>query len=687
MALLSKVIPGLYNGVSQQPAGIRLDTQCELQENCYPTLAKGLSKRPSAEFLAKLDISAPCEKPYSYTINRDQDEKYILVVTGDETYPLDVFTLDGTKMSVRYGYLDSEDLSFTADDSVKSYVTVEDPRENLDALTLADYTILVNKTQTCSMSDETASGTVAATVQSYDKLPTQPTVDNIYKVAGDRYDDFSAYFLKYDGEVYVECPEPGVSITLDETSMPHALVRTGANEMTFTPITWNERLVGNDTINPLPSFIGTQVTDVFMFKNRLGFLCGENLTLSRSGDFFNFFAKTALEILDDDPIDVAVSSEQVTILRHAISFNESLLLLSDQLQFSLHSTSNLTPSTTASDITTRYPADPNCVPVGAGANVYFASPQSQHMSIREYFVQPDSLVNDAANITAHVPEYLPVSIHTMVSAPALEALLVASDDEPRTLYLYKYYWQGNEKVQSSWGKWTFDGDIKSLTLMDSTVYVIIQKDDEQWLESITLESKTTDSLPFRVHLDHLVQLDGTYSSDTGYTTWDLPYTLDVETYVTAVESSTGLEVVNTERPSSTTVRALGDHTDTAHYLGVNYEMRYRFTEWTMRDSNANVDILEGRLQVRNLMLAYHDTGYFRVEVTPYRRDTLTTEFTGNVIGESLIGSPTILTGKQKFPIRANSQKTTVDIVNDTYLPSHFQNASWEGLFHKRNRSV
>lgn len=684
MPLVSKTIAGLFNGVSQQPAGVRLETQCEDQENCYPTLAEGLMKRPHTDWLAKLLLSASVNKPFVHAIRRDTSERYIVVITGDAVNPIDVFKLDGTKMTVKYGRMVSFG-DITPDDTVKSYVTVADCRDSLRALTVSDYTFIINNQVDCALKADVTTGTVVKTVQSFDKLPTTPTAGDIYKISGDHFDDFSGYYVEYDGDVYVECTAPNIKYSFDKLTMPHALIRTGVDEFTFAALSWNFRHIGDDDSNPAPSFVDAPINEVFMFKNRLGFLSGENICLSRSGDFFNFFRKSALDILDDDPIDTSISTEEVALLRHSIAFNESLLLFSDTLQFSLNAEKNLTPKTAGADITTRYPSTPTCPPVGAGANVYFASPVKEHMSIREYFVQPDSLVNDAANVTAHVPRYLPPTMHSMESVVSLDTLLMLSDDEPNTVYVYKYYWQGNEKVQSSWGKWEFDAPVVSCTHIDSSLYLILKKNNEFWLEVMNIENVNTGNLAFRVHLDHQVTLNGTFDGDN--TTWVLPYDVDPSESITLIFGDTGATINGWEQTAPNTFRVYGNFATKNVHIGINYKMRYRMTEWAIRDEKANVASLEGRLQVRNIMFSYVDTGYFRVEVTPKNRETLITALHNNIIGHATIGVPNILTGKKKFPVLAHAVGTTVDVVNDTYLPTRLQNASWEGMFHKRSGGI
>lgn len=55
MPLINRTISNLFGGVSQQPAGVRLDNQAEEMINCYPSISDGLVKRPPSEFIAVLD--------------------------------------------------------------------------------------------------------------------------------------------------------------------------------------------------------------------------------------------------------------------------------------------------------------------------------------------------------------------------------------------------------------------------------------------------------------------------------------------------------------------------------------------------------------------------------------------------------------------------------------------------------
>ena len=84
MALVSSTIPNLINGVSQQPAEIRLPSQATKQENGLSSVVSGLEKRPGTEHIKKLDVSS-ISGAFIHTIQRDEDESYTLIVGSDDS--------------------------------------------------------------------------------------------------------------------------------------------------------------------------------------------------------------------------------------------------------------------------------------------------------------------------------------------------------------------------------------------------------------------------------------------------------------------------------------------------------------------------------------------------------------------------------------------------------------------------
>jgi hypothetical protein len=136
MALSSGSIPNLLNGVSQQPEVLRHPTQGAKQINMLSSTVKGLSHRPPAQFHSKPDVITPGTGSFTHFIDRDTTERYILVIKSDGSVNVwDMNTLTWKTVATPDG---------------TAYLTAgsEDPKDKLRAMTVGDYTFIVNRKKT-----------------------------------------------------------------------------------------------------------------------------------------------------------------------------------------------------------------------------------------------------------------------------------------------------------------------------------------------------------------------------------------------------------------------------------------------------------------------------------------------------------------------------------------------------------
>ena len=513
----------------------------------------------------------------------------------------------------------------------------------------------------------------------FKKLPTSAPNDFVILVSGDNQkgqDDFYVKFttnLTNGQSVWKETIAPGVDTTIDPATMPHTITYDGT-AYTFGTKSYSDRKVGDDNTNAFPSFIGEKLNDVFFHRNRLGFLADENVIFSEAGEYFNFFNKTVLTLVDSAPIDVAVSNNQVSILRHAVPFNESLILYSDFSQFKLSAEQLLTPETVTIDVTTRFEASLNAKPKGAGRYVYFPTKTGSFSGLREYYVDVNTETNDASEVTAHIPSYIDGTVKSIAASTNEDMVMLITDADPTVVYPYKFYYQGNEKLQSAWSKWRFSGKVRFMEFDQADVFFVTQYDDKVALERMNLS--TDDALndtTFPVLLDRRVKLTG---SDT------LPYTDATAIYVTSAGSIITAAQALTHQSGGGTV-----------YAGVPYNFIYRFSQQVFR--NQNKPITTGRLQLKNMAVVYADTGFFNVEVVPHKtlpvasRKTYTRSFTGRVIGSgtNIIGSVPLDTGTYRFGLVANAQNAQIELQSNSHLPCSFQSAEVEAEFVLRSQRM
>ena len=178
------------------------------------------------------------------------------------------------------------------------------------------------------------------------------------------------------------------------------------------------------------------INDVFFFKNRLGFVTDNAVIFSEADEYFNFFRTTTQQLLDSAPIDVGLSHTKVAILQHAIPFQEKLMLFSKQSQFVLRGADVLSPKTVAISPVTEYDISDSVEPVALGNYIYFTFKRNDFEGMYEYFVDNNTEVFAAEEVTQQVPKYIPNNVRKIAGSQAENTLVVGVDSDLKTLYVY-----------------------------------------------------------------------------------------------------------------------------------------------------------------------------------------------------------------------------------------------------------
>lgn len=143
MALITTTTPNMIGGVSQQPPSLRLANQAEEQDNALGTITEGLKKRVNTEHLGLL-ASAPTSSITSewHTIYRDATEKYAVAVSSNDVRIYDIAN-EGESENI---YKPNGDgVVFGSSGSFGYLADCTAANANIEMLTLADYTLVLNK--------------------------------------------------------------------------------------------------------------------------------------------------------------------------------------------------------------------------------------------------------------------------------------------------------------------------------------------------------------------------------------------------------------------------------------------------------------------------------------------------------------------------------------------------------------
>lgn len=498
---------------------------------------------------------------------------------------------------------------------------------------------------------------------------------------------------------WLECAGVGVKTTIDKSTMPYALIRKSDGTFSFETIPYTLRSAGDDYSNEIPSFIGSSLNEMFVYKNRLGLLSGESICLSSIKDIFSWFKETTLTDLDTDPIDVTATTGKRGDLRYVLPYNLDLLIFTALSQYILKGSGVLTSKTISIDLTTEFENSLKCTPVNAGNNVFFTFERNNFTGLRQFYTN-QNYVNDAEDLTSWVPTYIPKNVYKIISSTLEDVNLFLTEEEPNSIYVYKYLFSNGENKQTSHCKWEFSSDAKIIggEFVQSTLYLVVQYPDGVYLEKIDMTPGLFDidytttaghSINFLTRLDRkITNLNPIYDADSNETLFIFPY-----------NPTNGVQIINKANGLPLTILdkfvnngclvcvASGDHTDKDLIAGTLYDHYFELPTLYYRSYdriNSKLTVVDGNLQILDLYLNYGETSYFQVDVTPLYQDTITFEFTGITLGTPTAELNTCPITDGEFPVPVLCKNTEVDIVirNNTYRPSAFLDGSFEADYSK-----
>lgn len=632
-------------------------------------------------------VAGTFKKPFS-TLTEEELKKYGITVHrerisgNDNDWEFNTYTYKGKR------YSETDTITFEG-------------AQGLTAIKGSNWIQLIGNLKNLTVSDGfngEALKLFTNTTPRFEILPATAPSGYTVIVKGEKASD-DDYYVKYDidQKLWTETTKPNTEINYNKSTMPYILRREADGTFTCTTADWNERKTGDEDSNPIPSFVGNKINDIFFFRNRLGIISGEAVNLSRTSDFFNFWVDSATSIVDTDPIDLQVSHNRVSTLYNAVPFNQDLYLFSAQTQFILRAEGVLSPKTAVIDQVTEFDADTWVKPIGVGRNLYFTAHKTDFTTVQEYFAVADSTTQkNATDVTGHVPNFLKNSIYSLKACNNENLLIALSDNQRDTMYIYKFLFLNDSKAQASWSSWTFDGELIGADFINSVMYLVINRGGNTFLEKLPISYNTKDfvSEPYRVMLDRKFKttLHGTFDKDTKEMRYDVK-SIYGDAYSEPREYTIVLKNGSVYSGKDTVVipHQVEPLEDFECFIGVAYEFKFIYSTFFIKQaSQTGTDTIPNdRLQLRFLHINYDNTGEFEVIVNATGKAPKHYKMTARIVGtpSNQVGIHPLETGEFRVPLMGRNTDTEVTIINTSPLPSAFNTTVWQGLVTYKFRQI
>ena len=549
------------------------------------------------------------------------------------------------------------------------------------------------------------------------RLPNQCQNGYVVKVYNSDIVDADDMWVKFQTKdsatsgpgVWEETVGPGLKYELDELTMPHQLVRQADGSFKYEPVDWTDRLVGDNTTNPIPSFIGAPISNLFFYRNRLGFLSNENVILSKAGDYFNFFAGSAQLVAADDPIDLSATSQQPVNLAYVQTVSVGLVLFGQNEQFLMSTDADiLSPTTAKINTVSNYECDEKLDAVSLGTSLGFISKTLLWTRVYELGDIRKEAPAETNELTNNVSELIPSTVNSFICSPAL-SLLSFGEEGSDTIYQYRFYQPGKDRLANTWYKWKLTGKLLEQFFDETTFFSVCYDGTKVFVQSYDLTQSSEQgflTLPTGEKTDVCLDLFSinpyrTYDSSTAKTRVFLPYdhitgkklqVLILGGYIG--ETITAEQSVGTIYPEDTPSGSAGNwYIDLdGDYRGRNLIIGYLFdmsiqlpvfyygqTQNSQHVTDSTADLIIHRLKV-NTGLSGPVT--YTVDITG--RDAWDNVVNVTFPNSYNLGNVNLAASAEHvIPIFQRNNNCKITIKGDTAFPVSLNSMSWEGNYNTR----
>ena len=475
-----------------------------------------------------------------------------------------------------------------------------------------------------SIPDDTLMEVIQDSADDVSDLPSSCKDGYIVKVAnsGEDEDDYYVKFIGDNGDgpgVWEECVAPDLPISFDASTMPVQLVRQADGTFNVEQSVWENRLVGDNNTNKTPSFVGKTVNKLVFFRNRLGILSDENIILSRPGDFFNFWNKTATTVVPIDPIDLSCSSQTPAVLFEALETNAGLVAFAENQQFLMTTDSDVfSPRTAKINSLSSYNYNIRTRPVSLGTTIAFLNNGGNFTRFFEMTGVNRDGEPQLIEQSKLVSKLIPLNYENIAESRE-NSFVALSSKTSKQVWIYRYFNTGEKRIQSAWVNWNLTDKVAYHCIMNDVYYVVTRSDsDEHTLQSIGIrptDGFETDS--YRIYMDNMSKVEPsamTYNPDTLETTFTKPtgYTDNNKLSVFTLEDGNNTGRFEEVTPDGNTITISGDWTDTGLTLGYLFEMLVEFpTIYPQQKQGESVrSDVRSSLTIHRIKLNLEDAGVY-----------------------------------------------------------------------------
>ena len=538
-----------------------------------------------------------------------------------------------------------------------------------------------------------------SSVNDVQNLPNQCKHGYIVKIANSRMSDEDDYYLRFDGAnnrdgvgSWSECAKAGIAKTL--TNMPLVIQRTATTTFTVKQFTYQDRRVGDDTTNPMPSFVGARINKVLFFRNRLALLSGENVITSRPGTLGtpDFFVETALTVSASDPVDISAASMFPSELFDGIEVNTGLVVFSTNQQFLLASDDTVfNPDTAKLRSISTFNYNETLPPISLGTTLAYVDNSGKFSRFNEMANIQREGEPAIVEVTKVVPTLLPKDIDLLTNSRENSVILLGKTGSDE-VFGYKYFQVSEKRQQAAWFKWKLNNPLTYHFIINDEYFFL---DSDYYLQSIKLVQTETDpsivqdTVDFLLHVDnHTTVSGGSFNATTNLTTFSSVSWLNTVTTpnheLVVIDTDTNsARVGRYAKPtvSGTNFTLPGDWSSATLTIGYIYPYEVKFPTFyaTRQSGNSTVSDINSSLVLHRLKFHFGKIGLYETTLERVGKTDYTEVYESTELDEyDASDAPYLEEFIKTVPVYEKNTNVDVTLRSSHPAPATLRAVSWEG---------
>ena len=246
-----------------------------------------------------------------------------------------------------------------------------------------------------------------------------------------------------------------------------------------------------------------------------------------------------------------------------------------------------------------------------------------------------------------VSKKLPIDL-TLPTTSRENSLLLLGAKNYNEVWGFRFYSDGEKRVQSAWFRWSLSGDLVHHVILDDVYYLVVKNGTEYILESIDVkkqdDTKIIGTENYPIHLDRHTQISalssGSYSASTKKTTFARPTGFASTAQLAVYNHNSGTDIGRyaLATANGSNLELDGDWTGTTFMLGYLFDYLIELPTIYVTQATGGKSRSDTRasLVVHRLRFAFGAVGNIDTTIKRTGRVDYTTNFSAAEVDLSLI---------------------------------------------------